>query len=456
MGKKIMLLGLSLLLALTGASAQSLHERQARETADWFRKGVTYQLMPRCMSEEGTLKGAQVHLERLRGLGIDIVYLLPVNVADTDMDLKFWSPRQMKAGFNDPRNPYRAGDYFHVDPEYGTDQDLKDFVDHAHALGMRVMLDLVFFHCGPGAQVLRQHPEYFQRDENGELKLGRWRFPVFDYTRKDVRCYLKTVMNYYVADFNVDGFRLDVADSVPLDFWEEARRGLEVLRPDIVMVAEGQNPANTVYAFDANYNWPVCKSKMSSLLAKSVNAMEECDASTIRAAHESYMAKCPKGTLMWNFTENHDTSTDSFEKRHEKVWGYDRCTLGMAFTFALDGVPFIFSGEEVCYDKRVSLFGHKDCWIDWKAYLDTPHARERAENIKAWSAMRQQYSALTRGETVWIDNDQPKAVCSFLRHDGVSKDVIFVGNFSDKEVKVKLADGTKYKLAPWGFVFGAK
>ena len=442
-------------LTVIVSEAQNIHERPARETPEWFRQGLTYQLMPRAMSEEGTLKGAEAHLERLADLGVNTVYLLPVNIADTDMDLGFWSPRQMKAAFNDPRNPYRAGDYFHVDPEYGTDQDLKEFIDHAHALGQRVLLDLVFFHCGPGAQVLRQHPEYFLRDENGKLELGSWRFPVFDYSRRDVREYMKTVMRYYIADFNVDGFRLDVADRIPIGFWEEARDALDQMRPGIILVAEGLKPENTLKAFDANYSWPTCD-PVRTLMSRSAKGDGVCDASTIRAAHTKYMSGVPKGTILWSHMENHDISTDSFENRHEKIWGYDRCTIAMLYTFAIDGVPFIFTGEEICYDKRVSLFGHKDCWIDWEQYLDTPHAKERAKNIKSWAAMRKEYSALTNGETIWLDNDQPDAVVSFIRHDGASEDVIFVGNFSDKKVKVTLSDGSKYKLQPWGYVFCPK
>ena len=445
-----------LLFGSLSVSAQSFHDQPARQTPDWFRKGLTYQLSPRAMSEEGTLKGAEAHLERLKDLGVNTVYLLPVNIADTDMDRTYWSPRQIKSGFEDPRNPYRAGDYFHVDPEYGTDQDLKDFIDHSHDLGMKVILDLVFYHCGPGAQVVRQHPEYFQHDEDGKLTVGPWKFPIFDYTRRDVREYIKTVMRYYVADFNVDGFRLDVADRIALDFWEEARAALDEFRPGIVMVAEGQKPENTAYAFDANYNWPVCLRGVNDLLRNSIVAPEKCDASAIRTAYENYMSQCPKGTLMWNFYDNHDRSNECYENRFEVYRGYERCTLGQAFDFALDGVPFLFNGEEVCFDKRVSIFGHKDCWIDWKAYQDTPHAIERQQNIRKWVAMRKEFSALTDGETIWIDNDQPKAVVSFLRHDGVSPDVYFIGNFSDKKVKVKLSDGTKYKLEPWGFVFGPK
>ncbi len=453
MNKRVFLLVFAALLSVGILSAQNEHERQARQTPEWFRKGITYQIMLRCMSEEGTLKGAEAHLERLLDLGVNTVYLLPVNVADTDMDQAFWSPRQVKSGFNDPRNSYRAADYFHVDPEYGTDQDLKDFVDHAHSLGMKVMLDMVFFHCGPGAQVIKQHPEYFQLDENGKPKPGRWRFPVFDLSRRDVREYFKTVMLYYVADYNVDGFRLDVADRIVLDFWEEMRAALDEFRPGIVLAAEGQRAPNTLYAMDVNYGRPITLWPITKYFDTSLTSPEDCDASVIRREHEKYTAQSPKGTLWWNHMENHDTSTDTYDDRHEKVWGYDRCTLAMAYCFAIDGVPFLFCGEEVCYDKRVSMFGHKDCWINWKEYLDLPQARAREANIKSWVAMRKDYSALTDGETIWIDNDRPKEVLSFRRHDGVSKDVVFVGNFSGKKVKVKLTYGTKYKLEPWSFVF---
>ncbi len=450
--KNYLLLLTTLLFFGVGVSAQSLHDRQSRGAPDWFKKGITYQISARQMSEEGTLKGAEAHLERLRDLGIDIIYLCPVNVADTDMDQTYWSPRQIKSGFNDPRNPYRAGDYFHVDPEYGNDQDLKDFIDHAHALGIRVMLDLVFFHCGPGAQVVKQHPEFFKYDKDGKFYRGEWSFPVFDYSRKDVREYMKTVMQYYIADFNVDGFRLDVGDLIPLDFWEDARKAIDIMKPDLVMVGEASDPTYTLYAWNANYGREICY-PMINYLKKSVSDMEACDASSIRKAHEKQINACPKNMLFWNFLENHDIALDSYNDRFEKVLGYERCTLGLAFSFAIDGVPLIYNGSDVCYDKLCSIFGHKGSWVNWKEYIDTPHARERMANIRSWAAMRKANSALTHGETVWIDNDQPKAVISFKRHDGVSPDVVFVGNFSDKKVKVRLADGTKYKINPWGFVF---
>lgn len=424
----------------------------AKPVPEWFRTGLTYQIMPRSMSEEGTLKGAEAHLERLQDLGVNTVYLLPVNEADTDMNKAFWSERQHKAGFDDPRNPYRAGDYFHVDPEYGTDKDLHDFVAHAHALGMKVLLDMVFLHCGPSAKVLKEHPDYFQRGTDGELQLGEWHFPIFDYGNPAARAYLKTVMAYYVADANVDGFRLDVADEIPLDFWEEAREMLDGMRPDLVLVAEGSRPENTLKAMDCNYNFPVMR-ELRRWLRRSFQGRATFDFSIIRKAHEDYFANCPQGTLLWNFSENHDTATDDYDLRMEKNWGYGCSTLLMAFCFALDGVPFLVNGQEICYDKRISLFGHKDCWIHWEEAADNPRAQERTEMIRRWVEMRGRYSALTHGQTLWLDNDRPAEVGAFLRRDGKSDDILFVGNFSDKKVSVKLENGQKFKLEPWAFIF---
>ena len=139
------------LLAITGALALAtgvfaaqptpLNERQARPSPVWVTRGVMYQIQPRAFTPEGTLKAATERLPKLAGLGVDIIYLCPVFVADDDPNIQGRSPRQKKTRMNNPRNPYRMKDYYHVDPEYGTDDDLKTFIAEAHMLGMRVLLD---------------------------------------------------------------------------------------------------------------------------------------------------------------------------------------------------------------------------------------------------------------------------------------------------------------------------
>ena len=442
-----------LAFGLSAMAQENCHHFNARQTPDWFREGITYQLMPRCFTEEGTIKAAEKHLERLKDLGVTVVYFLPINVADTDMDQTKWSPRQHKSGFNDPRNPYRAGDYFHVDPEYGTDQDLKDFVNKAHELGMKVFLDLVFAHCGPSAQVVKQHPEFFLYDKDGNMQLTRWKFPRFDTNYSGTRTYFKSVMSYYLANYDVDGFRCDVSNYIPISFWEEVRAELERIKPELVMAAESDRPYNLRHAFNVNYNWPISSRAMRKLLYKDPKFADKGGMAYVRERHEQYTARCPKGSLNWNMTENHDWSTDEFHNRQEKRLGNACCELQIAFSFALDGIPFIFNGQEIAHDKRVSLFGHKDCWIDWKVDGATDVAKDRTEKIKAWAKMRKEQKALQYGTTEWIDNDHPAEVLSFKRTYEGAADVLFVGNFSDKELKVKLANGTKYTLAPWGYIF---
>lgn len=450
---------LSLLVALIVlhvslfAQPQNVHHFEARQTAAWFREGLSYQLMPRSFSEEGTLKGAERHLERLKDLGVTVIYLTPVNVADTDMDQTKWSPRQHKSGFNDPRNPYRAGNYFEVDSEYGTDEDLKEFVNKAHALGMKVFLDLVFGHCGPSADIVKIHPEFFKYDQSGKMELTKWNFPKFDTDYSGTRAYFKSIMSYYLANYDVDGFRCDVASLVPISFWEESRAELERIKPDLVMVAESSRPYNLRYAFDANYNWNVILRALRPILFKDPKMADKGGIAYVRSRHEWNRDLCPKGALMWNMTENHDWATDEFENRQEKVLGNKCCELSLAFCFAIDGVPMIFNGQEIAHDKRVSLFGHKDCWIDWNTDGKRALALDRTAKIKAWAKMRREQKALGYGVTEWIDNDHPAEVLSFRRRFEGCSDVLFVGNFSDKEIKVKLADGTKYTLAPWGYIF---
>ena len=424
---------------------------QARETPEWFKDGLTYQLMPRCFTEEGTIAAAAKHLDRLADLGVTVIYFTPLTVADTDTNQDYWSTRQKKTGFNDPRNPYRTGDYMHVDPEYGTEEDLVSFVKEAHNRNMKVMLDLVFLHCGPGCSLITSNPDYFQHDASGKIVTNSWHFPVFDFDNTATRQFFKGLVRYYITAFDADGFRCDVADDIPLDFWKELRADAESVKKDIVFVAEGEYADNTLEAFDADYSWKVSR-EMRKVLHGKTEALSAGGAAYARSCHEEAKSYYPAGTLLWSMMENHDWANDSYEDRAEKKYGHANCELGLAFIFAIDGVPFIFCGQEACWAGRVSIFGHKDCWIDWDAALATPEAADRAAKIKKWVAMRKNNPSLTSGNTVWIDNDCPAEVCSFKRTSEEGKDVIFIGNCSDKDVNVGV-NGKRYDLAPWGYIF---
>lgn len=435
-------IGLMVSAALLADAADNvpLNQRQARPSPTWLTEGIIYQIQPRAFTPEGTLKAAEARLPKLAELGVTVLYLCPVFVADDDMDQAGWSPRQKKSKMNNPRNPYRMKDFYHVDPEYGTDQDLKDFVKAAHALKLRVLLDMVYLHCGPTAVFLKDHPDFVNRDKDGKILVKGWGFPGLNYSNPALREYLWKNLEYWVTDFDVDGFRCDVADGVPLDFWETARERLEKIRPDIGMLAEGTKKENQLKAFDLCYG-----------LGKAFKAWD--NAAEIRNLWEKMRAERPVGGAKFvRFIDNHDISNDDYENRLEKRWGAARVEAALVAIFTLDGVPFLYNGQEVADAARHSIFGKAP--IDW-ANGETEAGGARFAFVQKLCALRKAEKALTRGGLAWLDSDAPETVLSFARTLGDEK-ILTVINLSDKPVKVavKGAEGAWKPLVAAGAAGG--
>ena len=215
-----------------------------------------YQIQPRAFTPEGTLKAAERKLSYLRDLGVTIVYLVPVMKMDESPDRAFWSPRQIKSGFNNPKNQYRIADYFHVDPEYGTDADLKDFCKAAHGLGLKVIFDLVYLHCGPTAPFLKEHPDFTWWNDDGSVKKGPWRFPKLNFANSALRQYLQGNVRYLLEVYGADGFSCDVGDGIPLDFWCDVHDMMDAVSGgNAVLLCEGYTVCDQYKGFDADYGW---------------------------------------------------------------------------------------------------------------------------------------------------------------------------------------------------------
>ena len=234
----------------TYASVHDAASARARPVPAFLRGSVMYQLFTRMFTPEGTFAAARAKLPDLKADGIDIVYLTPHQLADDDPDPRFWSARQRACRMNNPKNPYRQKDFFSVDPEYGTKEDLKAFVDEAHRLRMKVLFDLVYFHCGPKAVFLKDHPDFIVCNPDGSPKLGEWAFPELDIANPAVREYLYANMENFIRDYGVDGFRCDVADMLPVDFWEEGARRCRAVNPDVFLMCEGLKGDDQIEAFD--------------------------------------------------------------------------------------------------------------------------------------------------------------------------------------------------------------
>ncbi|MGI6417788.1 MAG: alpha-amylase family glycosyl hydrolase [Thermoguttaceae bacterium] len=421
---KKMLMGIAGLMALAAcavaASPTPLSERQARPSPEWVTRGVMYQIQPRAFTPEGTLKAATARLPKLAELGVDIVYLCPVFVSDDDPDTRGWSPRQRASKLNNPRNPYRMKDYYHVDPEYGTDADLKAFIAEAHKLGMRVLLDMVYLHCGPRAVFLEKHPNFIKRDQEGKIVAAGWGFPAIDFSNPELREYLWKNMEYWVQEFGADGFRCDVSDGIPLDFWETARDRLDKIQPEVCLLAEGTRREDQLKAFDLDYGW----------------GFKWDDAASIRKQWEKMRDERPRGGARFiRFIDNHDIANDAWHNRVEKAWGTPRVNATLTVLFTLDGVPFLYNGQEIADTARHSIFGRLP--IDW-ANGDTPAGKARFALCQQLCAIRHAERALTRGALAWLDNDAPKAVLSYQR-SFENERILTLVNLAGRQVRVEIA-----------------
>ncbi|MBN1346951.1 MAG: alpha-glucosidase C-terminal domain-containing protein [Phycisphaerae bacterium] len=411
--------GLLLAVFARNAHSSALNERQARPSPEWVTRGVMYQIQPRAFTPEGTLAAATARLPKVAEIGVDIIYICPVFVADDEADPNSWSPRQRASRMNNPRNPYRMKDYYHVDPEYGTDDDLKAFVAAAHKLGMRVLLDMVYLHCGPNAVFLDKHPDFVKRDKDGNVANAAWGFPALNHANPELREYLWKNMEYWLRGFNVDGFRCDVSDRVPLDFWETARDRLAKIRPDVCMLAEGRRREDQLKAFDLDYGWGFKWNK----------------AADVRKHWEKMYSERPRGGARFiRFITNHDVANDAFHNRIEKKWGAPRVDATLVALFTLDGVPMLYNGQEVADTARHSIFGRSP--IDW-ANANTPTGKARLALCKKLCAIRHAERPLTHGPVTWLDNNAPEAVLSYLRTLD-NQQILTVINLTAKPTTVQL------------------
>jgi len=407
--------------------------KKAKQIPAHFKKSVVYQMFLRPFTPDGTLRSAERLLPFLADLGFDMIYLCPIFEADGDTDPAYWSDRQRMSGLDNPKNPYRMSDYFTIDSEYGTDDDLHSFITAAHALGLRVMLDLVYLHCGPKAVFLAEHPDFVKRDENG-IVYGKWRFPFLNFDSPELREYLWDNMIYYVEQFGVDGYRCDVGDRVPLDFWREGVRRIRERRPDFVMLNEGTNGEFLEDVFDANYCF-----KWSRTVADVLRGA--LPASALRTTWEDTVSSLPAGGRSLRCLDNHDTASDSYDDRIERAAGSDGMEAALFLLYAIDGIPMIYNGNEICDTHRHSVFANRffgaGLVIDWSRAL-TEEGMRRRIFIRTMNELRHDDGVLNNGTTIWLENTEPDKFITFLRKTR-EKTALCVINFSRESLSARVS-----------------
>lgn len=407
-----------------------------RPTPGYLKKAVVYQVVLRNFTRDGNFRAAAEMLDHVRSAGVDIVYLAPFVEMDCDMDPSGWSPRQIKSGFGSPKNCYRISNYDRIDPEYGKDEDFKAFNDKAHALGMKVYMDLVYLHCGPNNVIGGMFPDAFQRNPDGSVRMTHWNFPYVNFESKGVRKYLIDSMLHWMR-LGCDGFRCDVGDWVPLDFWIEAITTCQKVNPELVMINEGTKAEWLEKAFDACYAWPWSKTIRITMNPRGLGQpMKEATLAARMDEVRAYEAKIPASSLMFCYLDNHDTATDDWENRFDRVNPVEAGNAAFVLTFLRRGLPLVFNGNEIADNANNSFFAPVEHparaykTVDWARALQ-PAGQNRLALIRKLAKMRHEDPIWSEGAMEWVTDGEANGIVAFTRTLGDRK-MLVAANLTGK------------------------
>jgi len=378
----------------------------------WSKNANIYEVNVRQYTQEGTFNAFKAHLPRLKEMGVDILWLMPVN------------PIGEKNRKGSLGSYYSVRNYVAINPEFGNMEDFKNLVNEAHSLGMYLIIDWVANHTAWDHAWITDHPDWYAKDSSGQqpyAPFGWEDVAQLDYENKDLRNAMTESLAFWVKEADIDGFRCDVASMVPTDFWDSSRRVLDQIKP-VFMLAEAEKDSLLLNAFDMDYGWSLLS--INNKIAKGKANLSALD---------GYFAKLdttlPVGAIKMNFTTNHDEN--SWNGTVQDIYKDGRKTFAV-LTATIPGMPMIYSGQEADYNHAL-LFFEKDpiVWGDYpmagffKTLLTLKH-----DNASLWNG-------LEGGTFRRIPSLADTAVFAFLREKD-DKKVFVVLNLTGQIQKIKL------------------
>lgn len=413
---------------------------------EWSKNAVIYQVNTRQFTPEGTFRAAEAQLPRLKDLGVDILWLMPIH----EIGVK---NRKGTLG-----SPYAVKDYYSVNHEFGTLDDLKHFVQAAHHLGLYVILDWVANHTAWDSNLANEHPEWYARDWKGDFHPTPWcdweDVIDLDYQHPGLREYMTGALKYWVAEADVDGYRCDVAGFLPTEFWDNARAELDAIKP-VFMLAEWENRDLHTRAFDMTYAWSwydtlvnICQGKANAYALHIYYAWNE--------------KTFPQDGMRMLFVTNHDKN--SWEGTEFEQFG-PGVEAAIVLSAVSEGMLMMYNGQEAGLNRRLAFF-EKDT-ISWQEH---PHAELYRKLIALKKANSALWNAHWGARMVHVPTHNDAAVFSFVRQNAQSK-VFAVFNFSGQPQNVSFGQGphhgaytdafsgqaaafdasTSLTLPPWGW-----
>ena len=357
-----------ILLTAIPASADNTENTCNLQHPEWSRTAVMYEANIRQFTKEGTFKAFAQHLPRLKKMGVDVIWLMPIHPISK-------VKRKGTLGAY-----YATSGYQQVHPMYGTLEDFKALVEQVHELDMYILMDWVARYTGYDHPWTKEHPDWYFHNKKGELipvKPQWWDCAALDYRNPEMRAKMIEMMKWWVTEFDIDGYRCDVAHGIPVDFWNKARQELDKVKK-VFLLSEAEAPALQLNAFDACYTFDIYNGFYLRV------HRGEAKASDLKDYIQSVNKRFCSDSYHLNYTTNHDENAAGSSQRRLG----DASRALAVITFTLPGMPLIYGMQEASYDQKVQFFEKDE--IDWSRF-------ENEEFYTKLTKLKKQNPALRAG-----------------------------------------------------------
>jgi glycosidase len=415
----------------------------------WSQKANMYEVNLRQYTPEGTFKAFAEHLPRLKDMGVNTLWFMPVTPISIEK-------RQGTLG-----SYYACSDYTNTNPEFGTIEDFKELVKEAHESGFKVIIDWVANHTGWDHVWVKTHPEFYKRNFAGDFYDNNNWVDVIDLNYYDhaMRREMVKAMSFWVTECNIDGFRCDMAHLVPLDFWRNARIELDSIKP-LFWLAETEHIFYQE-VFDCSYAWHWMHETEKF-------ARDQLSVLDLKNTLIDYERKARPGATYLFFTANHDEN--SWNGTEYEKYGPSAKSLAV-LSCTWNGIPLIYSGQEIPNMERLKFFD-KDT-IEWTGenllhdfYKSLLQLRERNQALRAGDINVTTAFIKTNVDQfvlAWRRKTSKDEVLVFLNLSSGALDMIVVDESLDGTYK-DVFDGERFnfskekaiKLKPWQYIVAEK
>lgn len=448
LGLLLPIIFLVFLIACTGQEKKqtTVKERPPSSVVhpEWSRNATIYEVNIRQFTPEGTLNAFARHMPRLKKMGIDILWIMPINPV---------GEKNRKGSLG---SYYSVSDYKAVNPEFGTMEDFNKLVSEAHQLGMKVIVDWVASHTSWDHDWITVHPDWYKKDSLGNIIAPfDWTdVAQLNYDNKEVWQGMLDALQYWVRESDIDGYRCDVAWMMPVEFWDYARVELNKSKP-VFMLAEAEGPQYHTKAFDMTYSWEI--HHLLNSIAQGKKNVKSLDSLLVKQD-----TLYPADAYRMLFTSNHDEN--SWQGTEFERMGAGSLTMAV-LTATLPGMPLVYSGQESAFNKRLRFF-EKDT-IDWKDYRLEPFYQKLFALKHAYQPL---WNGTWGGELNRIRTSADTSVMAFTREKEGDKVFIlanltgevkecrlegkaFTGNYKEwfTEEEKTFKKGETVRLKPWEY-----